>query len=76
MIDVSGYRRKRAEALTRFVRQVAEEVAASGTPKALEPMSPADRKTVHDALTDVAGVATVSEGDAEQRHVVIVPDPA
>lgn len=73
-VDVSGYRQKRSEALTRFARQVADEVVQSGARKALEPMSAPDRKVVHDALTDVDGVSTVSEGEDDRRRVVIVPD--
>jgi spoIIIJ-associated protein len=72
-VDVSGYRAKRAEALARFAHQVAEQVKASGTRQALEPMSAADRKVIHDALTDVVGIATVSQGEDAARRVVIVP---
>jgi spoIIIJ-associated protein len=72
-VDVSGYRQKRSEALSRFARQVAEEVRRSGTRKALEPMSAPDRKVVHDALTDVDGVTTASEGEDTARRVVILP---
>ena len=43
-----GYREKRSAALKRFSTQIAEEVIASGQEKALEAMSPADRKAVHD----------------------------
>jgi spoIIIJ-associated protein len=75
-VDVGGYRQRRVEALGRFSRQVAQQVVESGLPKSLEPMVAADRKVVHDALTDVAGVATVSEGEDPYRRVVIVPEPA
>lgn len=73
-LDVSGYRKRRAEALTRFALQVAEDVKESGTPKVLEPMSPPDRKVVHDALNDVEGVHTASEGEDSRRRVVVLPD--
>jgi spoIIIJ-associated protein len=73
-LDVSGYRKRRAEALTRFALQVAEDVKESGTPKVLEPMSPPDRKVVHDALNDVEGVRTASEGEDSRRRVVVLPD--
>lgn len=73
-LDVSGYRKRRAEALTRFALQVAEDVKSTGTPKMLEPMSPPDRKVVHDALTDVEGVRTASEGEDRRRRVVVLPD--
>ncbi len=76
LVDVSGYRRKRRDALARFTRQVAEEVQASGTRRVLEPMSAADRKIVHDTVNDIDGVVTVSEGEDPWRRVVILPAPA
>jgi spoIIIJ-associated protein len=73
-VDVSGYRARRREALEAFVRTVAEDVRASGTQKALEPMSPPDRKVVHDTVNEIAGVHTISEGEDQRRRVVIIPD--
>ena len=75
-VDVSGYNQKRSEALARFARKVADDVLSSGHRIALEPMRPPDRKVVHDALNDVEGVHTVSEGEEPDRRVVIVPDEA
>jgi spoIIIJ-associated protein len=60
-------------ALQRFTRQVADEVLASGSERTLEPMSPADRKVVHDAVNDIEGLVTRSEGEDAARHVVIAP---
>jgi spoIIIJ-associated protein len=48
-------------------------VIASGQEKALEPMSPADRKAVHDAVNDIEGVSTRSEGEDPNRYIVIAP---
>lgn len=72
-VDVSGYRKRRAEALGRFAVQIAEEVAASGVAKALEPMPSPDRKVVHDAVAAVAGVVSSSDGEDPNRRVVISP---
>jgi spoIIIJ-associated protein len=72
-VDISGYRQRRREALERFARSVAEEVVASGRAKALEPMSAADRKVVHDAVGEIDGVQTSSEGEEPSRRVVISP---
>jgi spoIIIJ-associated protein len=72
-IDVSGYRQRRREALERFVTGVAEEVKETGVQKALEPMSPPDRKVVHDTVNEIDGVTTVSEGEDARRRVVILP---
>ena len=44
-----------------------------GAQKALEPMSPPDRKVVHDTVNEIEGVSTVSEGEEPRRRVVIVP---
>jgi spoIIIJ-associated protein len=71
LVDVAGYREKRSAALKRFSTQIAEEVIASGQEKALEPMSPADRKAVHDAVNELDGVATRSEGEDPNRYIVI-----
>jgi len=72
-IDVAHYRQRRREALERFARSIADEVTSSGQARALEPMSASDRKIVHDAVSDIAGVRTSSEGEDPDRHVVISP---
>jgi spoIIIJ-associated protein len=73
LVDVAGYRAKRAEALQRFTRQVADEVIASGSEQALEPMLAPDRKVVHDAAAEIDGVETRSEGEEPRRFVVVSP---
>jgi spoIIIJ-associated protein len=73
LVDVAGYREKRSAALKRFSTQIAEEVIASGQEKALESMSPADRKAVHDAVNEIDGVVTRSEGEDPNRYIVIAP---
>lgn len=73
LVDVAGYRAKRVAALQRFTRQIGEEVLASGSERALEPMSAADRKVVHDTVNDIEGLATRSEGEEPRRYIVISP---
>ena len=72
-IDVSGYREKRRAALEKFTRTVAAGVIESGRSTALEPMSSADRKIVHDTVTEIDGVTSRSDGDDPARRVVISP---
>jgi spoIIIJ-associated protein len=72
-VDIGGYRQRRKEALDRFALQMADEVKQSGVARVLEPMSSADRKIVHDALSEVEGISTRSEGDDPYRRVVITP---
>lgn len=76
LVDVGAYRQKRSEALARFAQQLADKVKETGSPTALEPMAAPDRKVVHDALTEVEGVSTISEGEEPRRRVVIVPTAA
>lgn len=73
LVDVGHYRERRVAALGRFANEVAAEVLETGEERALEPMSAADRKAIHDALTDREGVATRSEGEEPRRFVVVAP---
>jgi len=70
-VDVGGYRAKRRAALASFAVEVAERVRESGEDQSLEPMSASDRKVVHDALAEVDGIETVSEGEDPRRRVVV-----
>ena len=72
-IDIAGYRSRRREALEKFTIGVADQVRESGHQKVLEPMSPPDRKVVHDTVNDLDGVVTASEGTEPYRRVVIKP---
>jgi spoIIIJ-associated protein len=72
MLDVGGHRSARREALVARAREAVEQVRASGDRLALEPMSPFERKVVHDAVAAL-GFATESEGVEPQRHVVVLP---
>ncbi len=72
-LEVGGYRQRRQEALEAFARRIATEVVESGKPKILEPMNAADRKIVHDAIVEMSGVNTASEGEEPRRRVVVQP---
>jgi len=71
LVDVAGYRQRRIAALQRFSEEIASETLATGLERALEPMSAADRKVVHDTVNEIEGVVTRSEGEDPARYVVI-----
>jgi spoIIIJ-associated protein len=73
LVDVAQYRERRVAALGRFAQQVATEVLETGEERALEPMSAADRKAIHDALSDNERLSTRSEGEDPRRFVVVSP---
>jgi spoIIIJ-associated protein len=72
MLDVGGYRAGRKAVLTELGRTTAEAVRTSGEQVRLEPMTPFERKIVHDAVA-AAGLRSESEGEEPQRRVVVLP---
>jgi spoIIIJ-associated protein len=72
MLDVGGYRERRRAELTKLGQDVATEVQKSGEPKPLAPMTPFERKIVHDAIA-AAGLRSESEGEEPTRFVVVLP---
>ncbi|TWH21693.1 protein jag [Prauserella rugosa] len=74
MLDIAGWRADRREELRRIGRTAAEKVAKSGEKEKLQPMSPFERKVVHDAVAEVDGVTSESEGEEPKRRVVVIPE--
>lgn len=72
MLDVAGYRERRRAELTKLGTEIAEGVKHDGEPKALHPMTPFERKIVHDAVA-AAGLRSESEGEEPHRFVVVLP---
>ena len=71
-VDAAGYRDRRRQVLEGIALRSAER-AAQGERVSLEPMTPVERKVVHERLKDVAGVTTASEGSEPNRYVVVFP---
>jgi spoIIIJ-associated protein len=74
MLDVAGYRARRRVQLSELGTTAARRVIANGKAERLSPMSPFERKVVHDAVAAVEGVHSESEGEEPQRRVVVLPD--
>ncbi|WP_375490640.1 protein jag [uncultured Jatrophihabitans sp.] len=72
MLDVSGHRQARREQLRTLAVETAERVKGSGEPARLTPMNPFERKVVHDAVADIDGVVSESEGEEPNRRVVVL----
>jgi spoIIIJ-associated protein len=73
LVDVEDYRKRQDDRLMEQARETAERVLASGEPAHLEPMNAYARKLVHDAVAEIEGVESDSEGVDPERHVVIRP---
>lgn len=76
MLDVAGWRRRRREDLAALGDKVARRVLETGDREELAPMTPFERKIVHDAVAVVPGVRSESEGAEPSRRVVVSPEPA
>jgi spoIIIJ-associated protein len=72
MLDVGGYRARRRTELTAVGQDAAEDVGRTGVARRLEPMTPFERKIVHDAVA-AAGLRSESEGEEPNRRVVVLP---
>ena len=74
VIDVQGYKQRRADALQALAVRMAEQVRVKGVPFTLEPMPAYERRVIHLALADHPDVTTESTGEGDARKVVILPD--
>ena len=72
-VDVDGWRKQKEEKLKNMALSMAEEVAANGKPESLFNLKPSERRVIHAILTNHPKVTTVSEGEGEERHLIIKP---
>ncbi|MGI5401563.1 protein jag [Streptomyces sp. CA-135486] len=72
MLDIAGFRAKKRTELAELGAKAADEVKSTGEPVKLNPMTPFERKVVHDAVA-AAGLRSESEGEEPQRFVVVLP---
>ncbi len=72
MLDIGGHRAAQRTRLVELANKTVEEVKASGEPVSLKPMSPFERKVVHDAVA-AGGCRSESEGTEPRRYVVVLP---
>ncbi|MEU0392497.1 R3H domain-containing nucleic acid-binding protein [Streptomyces sp. NPDC006208] len=72
MLDIAGFRANKRTELAELGAKAADEVKSTGQPVKLKPMTPFERKVVHDAVA-AAGLRSESEGEEPQRFVVVLP---
>ncbi|AEF43014.1 Jag family protein [Hoyosella subflava] len=72
MLDVAGWRAQRRNDLAAHGATVAQRVLNTGVQESLKPMTPFERKIVHDAVAGVEGVRSESEGEEPNRRVVVM----
>jgi spoIIIJ-associated protein len=73
VIDVEGYKNRRARILQRLAREKAEDALSSGETVIMEPMPPYERRIIHVELRNHPRVTTESVGQGDRRRVTVIP---
>lgn len=73
LVDIGGYKENRKKQLEILATKTAKEVARTRMEVKLESMNAYERRIVHTKLSDWRDVSTVSEGEGQDRHLVIKP---
>jgi spoIIIJ-associated protein len=71
LVDVEGYRARRRKSLADYAKAMALRAKERGTEIELEPMTAYERKIVHDAVGEIDGASSFSEGAEPYRKVVV-----
>lgn len=70
MLDIAGFRAARKAELVEQAKAAIAEAQRTAAPVKLEPMTPFERKVVHDVIAE-AGLVSESEGEEPRRRVVV-----
>jgi spoIIIJ-associated protein len=70
-LDIAGYAERRRQALSIYAEQLIDQLNSEGGEIMLEPMSPADRKVIHDVASSKPDIESYSEGEPPRRFVVL-----
>ena len=73
VVDAGGFRDKQVERLRALGQRMAEKALQTKQIVELQPMSPHDRRIVHMAIAEIPGLSSRSEGEGEDRHILVVP---
>jgi len=76
VVDAGGFRDKQIERLRALGKRMATQALETKKIVELQPMTAHDRRIVHMAIAEIPGLTTRSEGEGEDRHILIVPDGA
>lgn len=74
-LDVGGFREEGDPAVKAMAERLADAARRTGKVLAVAPISPRERRQIHLALVDVAGVSTRSEGEGIFRQLLVIPGP-
>lgn len=70
-VDIADYRKNQQEKLLERAQKWIDGVVETGETKHLPPMNGSDRRVIHQAVGEVEGIVSGSEGEGRDRHIVI-----
>jgi len=73
VVNVGNYWQQREEQLKKLALNVAQKVKFSKEPQPIADLSPRERRTIHLFLMNHPDVYTESEGEGENRRLVVKP---
>lgn len=73
VFDSGNYRGRREKELLLMAEKAAEKVRLTKIPFKFDPMSSNERRIIHVALANEAGVRTESKGNGDERRLVVFP---
>jgi spoIIIJ-associated protein len=76
VVDSGGYREKHVQRLQSLAQRMGEKALATQAIVELSPMSAHDRRIVHMAIAAIPGLSSRSEGEGDDRHILVVPEAA
>lgn len=71
LCDINGYKDEKYAKLCKMADRIAKEVKATKIDVLLDPMPNDERKQIHNHLSNVEHISTVSEGEGNQRRIKI-----
>lgn len=72
-LDINEYKKKKVEYLKLLARETADQVVLNKTEKKLPPMSSYQRHIIHKELADRQDVITKSQGEGDERYIIVSP---
>lgn len=72
-LDIGGYKENKKRQLEILATKTAKEVATTGIEAKLDPMGAYERRIIHTKLAEWRDIYTISEGEGEERAIIIKP---
>ena len=74
ILNVGNYNERHELYLQNLAKQIANEVKKTRQEVIMDNMNSYERRIVHNALANIKGVTTISEGEEPNRHIIVKPN--